>query len=962
MELTLTGASLNSDGGGGGGNNNASLPRNRHNRSSNSNQKEPQCNSHHSHHGHSHNHNHGSSDTAKGATTVTNAGAPKCEKKCCHNHNRNAAPNTHAFVDITTVPKEKLVSNPAILMNSLMASIRGKGTFDTFTYLLHLVLDFERNDNQNQPMKWGKITSDTNASCKSCLNHYSNEGHTIAHWCAKRIDDVRFMEYLVKHVPNVNVNLPSLDNVGMKPIHWACTEGSIPTVAFLLHHCSSMSHNTSKDVNVHTTDIINTLDSSNCTPLLIASQYGHADLVAFLIKRGANPYAVDSAGDTAFHWAAYKGSVPVCSLLLHLHCKTVGDNSHTSTTIEDGNDNGKTNSANASPNRIKGDLYGYLDLQDSFGQCPLHLASLRGNIDVVNFIIDEAEMFVDRNMNMTMNMSMGMNMTSFGRNNKRMTDTSSNNPALLPNIDDFDNENGDGADDNNNNNATSDVESNYYTNNVNIQQFPNMLLNLKDKNGKTPIELAIKKKHISTELVLRKNMDKHMMYNQSLMGKMKVTFSQFLSLRNWLLWMGFVSEGGGRPPKFIFLFVVINLFLASCMEVLIFAPIVWMQIKSKIGNSGIKSVSDDTLRLGVEYIGLHYWTIFGFAMTWTALYLVNQTDPGILNSSSGLSAISTTTSEYDDARRGVGRIQYFVQQLIRRISSYTITLSRFFNAIISSSLWFCRCGSGGENKRIKREMLTLSMDLHRQYEETLESFALVDDSSNSSSGYKLEKKKPNLCHSCHIVKPIRSKHCRVMNHCVLLFDHHCPFVGTTIGLYNYKYFYAFVVFFTITDILFTITGFLHWKHGPVVVDAMATAADVKPSNELWIILIVIYFSLYTMMTGGLSIYHTQLIRMNLTTNEHQNMFKYDYLKKKNDDGSVSFHNPFNNGFLRNFMSRMFPSRDSYTLPIGGGNNSDNTSHVNDNGTGIEMESLPTSSNKKTDDDGGERADLVANIV
>lgn len=254
-------------------------------------------------------------------------------------------------------------------------------------------------------------------------------------------------------------------------------------------------------------------------------------------------------------------------------------------------------------------------------------------------------------------------------------------------------------------------------------------------------------------------------------------------------------------------------------------------------------------------------------------------------------------------------------------------------------------------------MLTISMDLHRQYEETLESFALVDSTSDSTSSYALKQNKPNLCHSCHIVKPIRSKHCRVMNHCILLFDHHCPFVGTTIGLYNYKYFYAFVAMFTIADILITVTGFLHWKHGPVVL----AGDDVKPTNEVWLILIVIYLSLYILMTGGLLIYHTQLIRMNLTTNEHQNMFKYEYLKKKNADGSVSFHNPFNKGFLRNFMSRMFPSRDAYTLPDDSGGNIDNGNHGSDTGSGIELEGL-SSSNKKTDDDGGERADLVSNIV
>ena len=67
------------------------------------------------------------------------------------------------------------------------------------------------------------------------------------------------------------------------------------------------------------------------------------------------------------------------------------------------------------------------------------------------------------------------------------------------------------------------------------------------------------------------------------------------------------------------------------------------------------------------------------------------------------------------------------------------------------------------------------------------------------------------------------------------------------------------------------------------------------------------------MTGGLSIYHTQLVRSNLTTNEHQNMRKYAYLRKNNSDGSVTFINPFNKGFIRNLYSRLFPGKDTYSL-------------------------------------------------
>ena len=788
-------------------------------------------------------------------------------KPCCDNHNHNSH-HSQNYVDVMTVSKEKLTANPALLMNALIAAIRGKGTFHTFTYLVQVVLEFESSssssslgnslpdnastisttDVSSKPMQWGQIPTIEGNSCKSCLNHYSNDGHTIAHWCAKRNDDVRFMEYLVANVPNVNINLPSLDSVGMRPIHWAATEGSIPNVAFILNHFSKNENQASYNDPTHL-DVINAVDSSNCTPLLVASQYGHADLVAYLIKRGANPYAVDNAGDTAFHWSAYKGSVPVSSLLLHLHCYHGESRSST------------TDVANRQNSKRFGDIYGYLDVQDSFGQSPLHLASLRGNIDVVNYILEEAERFVDRNMDM----------------GQRNDNTSS---SLIANAD-----------------TSNDIECGQVDDVVNIEKYVGMLLTMTDKNGKTPIDLAMKKKHISTQVLLQKFMDKHLTLNQSLYGKLKWSLTQFFSRSNWLLWMGFVSEGGGRPPKFIFWFVIMNLLAASFIEATMYAPI------------------------NADYTVLHYCTFIGILLTWVSLYFVNQTNPGILSNSS---------SNYEDSGRNSSRIMVWIQIIKHRISNFVPPIIvRFINSLTQWCI-------DGENKRIKKEMHSLSLELRRQYDDTLESFATMDEESN--------KQKKVLCHSCHIIRPPRSKHCRVLNRCILLFDHHCPFVGTTIGLYNYKYFYAFVFSMTVTDILFTITGFLYWKD--------YAGSQSGSSMEIITLLMVIYFSLYTLMTGGLCFYHTQLVKVNLTTNEHQNMSKYDYMKQTNDDGHFVIRNPFNKGLKHNIFSRLIPGRETYTVS--------NTSCCNDikcektHGTAI-----MSTSNKKSDDD---NIQLVSNIV
>lgn len=165
--------------------------------------------------------------------------------------------------------------------------------------------------------------------------------------------------------------------------------------------------------------------------------------------------------------------------------------------------------------------------------------------------------------------------------------------------------------------------------------------------------------------------------------------------------------------------------------------------------------------------------------------------------------------------------------------------------------------------------------------------------------------------TCHFYQPPRAHHCSVNDNCIERFDHHCPWVGTTIGLRNYRTFLLFV--YTTTLLCLYVFGTclaqLFIKHGQLADDARERG---RPTDGLWpktlgkvipALALMGFTFIFFWFVGGLSVFHAYLVASNQTTYEN---FRYNHDSRPN---------PYSRGILRNcaevWCARTPPSKINF---------------------------------------------------
>jgi palmitoyltransferase ZDHHC9/14/18 len=125
------------------------------------------------------------------------------------------------------------------------------------------------------------------------------------------------------------------------------------------------------------------------------------------------------------------------------------------------------------------------------------------------------------------------------------------------------------------------------------------------------------------------------------------------------------------------------------------------------------------------------------------------------------------------------------------------------------------------------------------------------------------KSRGNYCSICKIIRPNRCRHCRHCDACIDVFDHHCPWTGTCIGIRNYCYFFLFltsVLLGSIFILLTTIFGILGYFEGLITNRPLLRIAAF--------LLIFLWSIILTLLVGSLFCFHIFLIIRKQTTCEY----------------------------------------------------------------------------------------------
>ncbi|KAI3929819.1 hypothetical protein MKX01_025987 [Papaver californicum] len=158
-----------------------------------------------------------------------------------------------------------------------------------------------------------------------------------------------------------------------------------------------------------------------------------------------------------------------------------------------------------------------------------------------------------------------------------------------------------------------------------------------------------------------------------------------------------------------------------------------------------------------------------------------------------------------------------------------------------------------------------------------------------------------LCATCKIVRPLRSKHCSTCDRCVEQFDHHCPWVSNCIGKKNKWDFFLFLVLEVSAMMVTGAVACIRIWSDPMAPSSFGAWMNHAATRHTGAVLFLIVDFFLFFGVAVLTVVQASQISRNITTNEMANAMRYSYLRSS----TGRFRNPYDHGIRKNCSDFIF---------------------------------------------------------
>ncbi|KAL5504424.1 hypothetical protein ACEPAH_8499 [Sanghuangporus vaninii] len=160
------------------------------------------------------------------------------------------------------------------------------------------------------------------------------------------------------------------------------------------------------------------------------------------------------------------------------------------------------------------------------------------------------------------------------------------------------------------------------------------------------------------------------------------------------------------------------------------------------------------------------------------------------------------------------------------------------------------------------------------------------------------------CKRCGLMRPDRSHHCRICNHCVLKYDHHCPLgINQCVGVYNERHFVLFMAYLVLSTFCFGILGYEKLWEAMGFTYAWTYWTPPIMFSLIYILSVVLCFAVGVMLT-----WHLWGIARGETSVESHD---YDVYRKTAKERGQTFENSYDLGKLKNLELFFNTGSDGY---------------------------------------------------